>query len=1177
MEKLEKLKQLYFFSVSEMLGNPQRWKEFLQYAGNMYKYDFATLVTAFEQNKGFTQLATYDAWQSIGRQVKRDEKSIPVLLRNLNGVAHLFDVTQLYGNQKPWIWEIKEKDREEFISRFLLKNQKYQNEFYQSFEEVRENMIVEQWKMVRSKMENNIAIKNALMTDFLLQSVDYMVQYRCNCLTEEAKNHYFNSKPNEINEASIHTIGYYTIKAAREILLNSKDIVFEMRKEQEYERGQKNRDTTQWNADGIRREGRNLVRSSGRGTEQGVQQTSQQIRQSGNEILGGRKRNGFTDADDRGSSDGNHAQDSGESRGNDGRASGEDDEGRSDQGYQQHDGSIPAQTENPRSGGGNRSSGSNIQLELDFGQFINKDKEEEPNVTSSFLLERNQEPLIKPDGKTIEEMSKLKEEQEKLIAETENTLTENAGARSAEADSTQAKIAETEGTDSESTEAEIVETKNAKNDSTETVSTKTASSGIVFDEAVISNTKPDNASPQSVSFPNVIQAEKLHYHYHPDSKMEGGLKSKFQSNLAAIKLLLNIESDNRLVTREEQIILNRYVGWGGLSSAFDDSNSIWANEYRELKAALSEEEYKSARASTTTAFYTPPEIIQGIYQALQQFGFQGGNLLEPSLGIGRFFSHIPDTLEHSTKLYGVELDSISGRIARQLYQKADIRICGYEQASFPDNFFDAAIGNIPFGDYKVFDKQYKKYNLHIHDYFITKTIDKVRAGGVIAFITSKGTLDKANPSVRRYLAERVDLIGAIRLPNTVFKDANTEVTSDIIFFQKRERLQVAQPEWVFTGLTEDKIPVNQYFLEHPDMMLGKMIIDTKMFGEDGKYTALVNEHPEQLQEDFNKAIAALPAQIMQHMENEKENEEETLDHIPANPQVKNYCYTIEADNIYYRENSIMKEVKLSKTKAEQMKGLIRIRRAARDLIDAQLDNCSEEDLKHLQQKLETLYNPFVAKYGVLSGKSNTIFKLDADFPLLLSLEYNDQDNKVVRADIFYKRTIKPYRTVEHVETAREGLIVSMTEKGGVDIPYIAGLAGITSEQVMDELNEEIFLNPEKAEQGSPYAGYESADEYLSGNVRVKLKLAELFAKTNPVYETNIFHLKKVQPEDLTASEIEVRLGTTWIETEDLNQFMYELLETPIQYRFQSGNSYGSRATAIRYNSFTSAYSVTNKV
>lgn len=1075
MDKLEKLKQLYFYSVSEMLEDPLRWKEFLQYAGNMYKYDFVTLVTAFEQNKSFTQLATYDAWQSVGRQVKRGEKSIPVLVKNLNGVAHLFDVTQLHGNQKPWIWEIKEEDGEEFISRFLLKNQKYQNEFYQSFEAVRENMIIEQWKLARGKMVNNIVIKNALMTDFMLQSVDYMVQYRCNCLTEEAKNSYFRKKPMEVNEASIHTLGYYTIKAAREILLNSKDIVFEMRKEQEYERGQKNRDTTQWNADGIRREGRNLVRSGGRGTEQGIQQTSEQIRQSGNEILGGRKRDGIADADNRGSSNGNHAQDSDKSRGNDGRTSGEDVKGRSNQGSQQHDGGLPAQTKDSRSGGGNRSSGSDLQLELDFGQLNKgKEKEEEPGVTSSFLLEKTLEPL------------------------------------------------------------------------------------------------------QPVSQPNVIQAEKLHYHYQPDPKMEGGLKSKFQNNLAAINLLLKIESNNRLATQEEQLILNRYVGWGGLASAFDDSSNTWANEYRELKAVLSEDEYKSARASTTTAFYTPAEIIQGIYQALQQFGFQGGNLLEPSLGIGRFFSHIPNVLEHNTKLYGVELDSISGRIARQLYQSADIRICGYEQAAFPDNFFDAAIGNIPFGDFKVFDKQYKKYNLHIHDYFFAKTIDKVRTGGVIAFITSKGTLDKANPSVRRYLAERVDLIGAIRLPNTVFKDANTEVTSDIIFFQKRERLQIAQPDWVFTGLTEDKIPVNQYFLQHPEMMLGKMVIDVKMFGEDSKYTALVNEHPEQLQGDFNKAITSLPEQLMQPMEKENEKKEE-VDSIPANPQVKNYSYTIEADKVYYRENSIMKEMQLSKLRAEQMKGLISIRRAARDLIEAQLDNCSEEELKHLQQNLENLYNPFIAKYGVLSGKSNTIFKLDSDFPLLLSLEYTDKDNHVVKADIFNKRTIKPYRAVEHVETAREGLMVSLTEKGGVDIPYIAGLAGLTAEQVLKELKDEIFLNPEKTDPESPYAGYETADEYLSGNVRAKLKLAELFAKTNPVYESNITHLKKVQPEDLSASEIEVRLGTTWIETEDLNQFMYELLETPYSYRLLSDSSEGNRVTAVRYNNFTSAYSVTNKV
>ncbi|WP_408626144.1 helicase-related protein [Anaerocolumna cellulosilytica] len=679
-----------------------------------------------------------------------------------------------------------------------------------------------------------------------------------------------------------------------------------------------------------------------------------------------------------------------------------------------------------------------------------------------------------------------------------------------------------------------------------------------------------------------VPHEKRNYRYQLEHEVQGGSKTRYQHNVAAIRLLKQLEEHHKLANKEEQIVLSKYVGWGGLAAAFDERNSSWTNEYAELKELLTEEEYKSARASTTTAFYTPPEIIKGIYQAFKQFGFHGGNLLEPSLGIGRFFSHIPDEIEKNTRLYGVELDTISGRIARQLYQKANIQITGYEQADLPDNFFDAAIGNIPFGDFKVFDKRYQKHNFHIHDYFFGKTIDKVRAGGIIAFVTSKGTMDKGNPMVRKYLAERLDLIGAIRLPNTAFQKENTEVTSDILFFQKRERMQVAELEWVYTGLTEDKVPVNQYFISHPEMMLGKMVFDTKMFGEGSKYTTLIQEHPEQFFEDFQRAIASLHTNINYvtlDMEKELGDEVQAQEDIPADPAVKNFSYALVEDEIYYRENSVMKKAMFSKAKAEQMTGLIQIRSAARELINAQLANCSEEELSDRQQKLNHLYDTFVKRFGILSGKSNTMFKLDADYPLLLSLEAVDKDNKVTKADIFQKRTIKPYKAIDHVDSAKEGLVVSMTEKGRVDIPFIAGLAEMNPEEVLSELLSmgSIYKDPMCQDTDNPYAGFETADEYLSGNVRTKLRIAELYASKEPAYRSNVAALLKVQPEDILASEIEVRLGTTWIEEEDLNRFMYELLETPESYRLSDGKEGNVRATAIRYNNFTAAYSVTNKV
>ena len=1109
MDKFEKLKQLYYYSISEIFKDPIQWKEFLKYAGNMYKYDFATLVTAFAQNPDFTQLATYEAWQSVGRQVRKGEKSVAVLVKNLNGVAHLFDVTQLNGNQKPWIWEVEEEKKEVFKERFINKNQKYKNEFYHSYEEVLENMIMEQWKGFMRKVKEE-KIRTAFLTDFLYQSVDYMVQYRCNSLSKEGEQSYVIPIPPEVNESSIHTLGYYTVKAARELLLNSKEIVYTMRKEKDYERRQKDRNTAKWDENGIRGKGRTLVRSSGRGGEQEILPTSGQVRQSGHEILGGRKTSGTANVDGGRSHDGNHAHDSKESRRDDGGTTGENAERGSSQEFGEHHGGLSPQTKNSRPGGGNRSPGGNLQLELDLKQLNIDNKEEEGNlISSSFFMQK---------------ISKESIEQESS-ENTSNIKTED-----------------------------MDEKFQSINDS--------KSSNSIQTESPIATSKP---------------AERFNFRYSPDIVTERGAKTIFKNNLSAIQLLKQLEENDRLANQEEQMILSKYVGWGGLPAVFDEKNPSWTQEHAALKVSLTTEEYKSARASTTTAFYTPPEIIKEIYQALEQFGFRGGNLLEPSLGIGRFFSQTPDSIAKQTKLYGVELDCISGQIAKQLYQKAKIQICGFEQAELRDNFFDAAIGNIPFGDFKVFDKRYQKYNFHIHDYFFAKTIDKVRPGGIIAFITSKGTLDKANPTIRRYFAERVDLIGAIRLPDTAFKVANTEVTSDIIFFQKRERLQVKEQSWVFTGLTEDKIPINQYYLEHPEQMLGTMVFDTKMFGEGSKYTKLVNENTEKLIEDLHQAIASLRAEVRVDMEKETEEEKEEMSGIiPADPNVKNYCYTVLDDNVYYRENSSMKEVNLSKTKTEQMKGLIQIRKTAREIIDAQLNYCTDEELQNLQKELESLYTPFVKQYGILSGKSNAIFKLDADYPLILSLEFIADNGKVKKADIFEKRTIRPYKEVEQVESAREGLIVSMTEKGHVNIPYIAKLSGLSSKEVLDELKNEIFLNPESQKETDEYFGYETADAYLSGNVRVKLRIAKLLVKNNPLFESNVRALEAVQPEDITASEIEVKLGTTWIEEDDLNRFMYELLETPKAYRLED-KPVKERVTAIRYNSFTASYAVTNKV
>lgn len=675
---------------------------------------------------------------------------------------------------------------------------------------------------------------------------------------------------------------------------------------------------------------------------------------------------------------------------------------------------------------------------------------------------------------------------------------------------------------------------------------------------------------------NTLQHNLINYHYSTEDGIGlGGPKAKFKSNIESIKTLKVIESENRLATVEEQKILVKYIGWGGMPQAFDPDALGWEKEYAELKDLLTSEEYNSARASTPNAHYTSPVIVEAIYKALERFGFEKGNILEPSLGTGLFYSLLPDSMKNS-KLYGIELDSISGRISKQLYQKANIRIQGFESVDYPDNFFDVAIGNVPFGDYKLHDKKYDKYNLNIHDYFFAKALDKIRPGGVIAFITSKGTLDKENATVRRYIAERAELIGAIRLPNTAFKQiANTDVTSDIIFLQKRERVAVNDEEWLHLGLTDDNIPVNQYYLTNPDMMLGKMVFDQRGFGEGSKYTALVPEENLDFTEALDKAVAKLNASI-QLMEQDVEKELET---IPADPSVKNFTFTLIDGNLFYRHNAIMRKMDFKGLTFERIKGLAEIRRVTREVIDVQMNGCTLLELRPYQERLNTVYDDYVSKYGIVSSKQNALaFRDDSDYPLICSLEDIDEDGCVRKADMFTKQTIRPRIDITEVDTAMEALAVSLNEKGRVDITYMTSIYDSTIESLIEELKGQIFLNPEKETQ-SRVNGWETADEYLSGNVRRKLKVAQLHAEKEPEkYLGNVEALKNIQPKDLEASEIDVKLGATWVEAATYEQFIYELLRTPFYSQNDGRNSrYGSnRSINVNYNNYTSSWSIENK-
>ena len=665
-----------------------------------------------------------------------------------------------------------------------------------------------------------------------------------------------------------------------------------------------------------------------------------------------------------------------------------------------------------------------------------------------------------------------------------------------------------------------------------------------------------------VLHPEVPNADRHEYHITDDAIGIGTPGERFSNNVRVIRLLKRLEAEDRLATPEEQEVLAQYVGWGGLADCFDERHS----KYAELKALLTEEEYAAARESTLTAFYTPPVVIRSIYQALTNMGFQTGNLLEPSCGIGNFIGMRPEALADS-KIYGVELDGISGRIAQQLYQQSSIAVQGFEKTDLPDSFFDAAIGNVPFGSFKVIDKRYDRYNFLIHDYFFARTLDKVRPGGVIAFVTSKGTMDKDTPTVRKYLAQRADLLGAIRLPNNTFKDAaGTDVTSDILFLQKRDALSSEEPDWVHLNTDANGLKMNQYFIDHPEMVMGEM---REISGPYGPETACLPIEGRDLEDQLAVAIQSIQGSITEYVMDDPEIEGEDKS-IPADPEVRNFSYTIVDGKVYYRENSRMNPVEVSVTAANRIKGLIGIRDCVRTLIEYQTEDWPDQDIQAQQRKLNALYDAFVDKYGRINSRANSsAFSMDSAYFLLTSLEVlDDERNYVRKADMFIKRTIKQRITITHVDTASEALAVSLAEKAKVDMDYMAELTGKTEQEVYADLTGVIFLNPMHGYGGGSEEKYLTADEYLSGNVREKLEWAKRSAELYPEdYTAHVQALERVQPVDLTASEIAVRLGATWLPTEVIDQFIYELFGTSPR---------SQRMIRSHYSQHTGAWNIESK-
>ena len=683
------------------------------------------------------------------------------------------------------------------------------------------------------------------------------------------------------------------------------------------------------------------------------------------------------------------------------------------------------------------------------------------------------------------------------------------------------------------------------------------------------------------TFPNAAAADEAlnaepvleaagNFHITDDNLGVGGPKQKFARNIEAIQTLRTLEQEHCGATAEEQQVLSQYVGWGGLADAFDPSKENWSAEYTQLKGLLTEDEYAAARASTLNAHYTSPVVIRAIYDAVEKMGFQSGNILEPSMGVGNFFGMLPDSMT-SSRLYGVELDSITGRIAQKLYPQANITVAGFETTDRRD-FYDLAVGNVPFGQYKVSDKAYNKLGFSIHNYFFAKTIDQIRPGGVIAFVTSRFTMDSKDSTARKYMAERADLLGAIRLPNNAFKaNAGTEVVSDIIFLQKRDRPADIEPAWVQLGKTEDGFAINQYFVDHPEMVLGNLELESTQYGYDLTVAPLEGT-----------SLAAQLAEAVQHIEGQyttaeiaapdvadAEAQRKTL---PADPTVKNFSYTVVDGDIYYRENSIMTPIELSDNAKGRVAGMVELRQIVNELIQQQLNDFPDEDIKASQAKLNAAYDAFTAKYGLINDKKNArLFDDDSSYYLLCSLENLDENkNLKSKADMFTKRTIRPERVVTSVDTPSEALAVSIGEHGKVDLPYMAELLGTPGEygRITTELSGVIFKDP-AADADDPEAGWQTADEYLSGNVRDKLRMAQLAAESHPEFKVNVDALTKAQPKDLEASEIDVRLGATWLAPSIVQQFMMETFQPPYRIRYNN-------AITVRYSPYTSEWRISNK-
>lgn len=1194
-------RQIYQSVIHDVTKNEKVWQDILKLAGHIYRYEFENVVMVYAQKPHATLVADYDTWKKVGRYVRRGSRGAAVFQSKAlkPNCRYVFDIKDTGGKDRELTWNMEGENLNAYVD-YLVRHGEMEPAAGSDKETLKNaiklftkerigGIIKEEFAkqmtdvtMLAGRVieEQNGETQEEAVKKLVFNSIFYTVAARCG-IELSSKERDMRAIVNISSEDVIYALGSLVCDVSctvlREISVAFAAIERERRMDYEPVSNQVPRSS-----------GRNDVpeHPDGKGGPDGTHE----VRDNGVRLSESQS-SGKVQADNKvRDGNGNLTAGTGGSLGtprHDRESVSEKTQAR-EPGF--YDGNVENQGAGGESSGGNGFGGdrepvpliSEEELKKELDEINSSGNEREADYKQASLFEYMEAGHI---GSVLSE-----EEKEEL--ERDNELDEYAIPDEVE-----------EMGVPDNKRAELMEQEEAaRREEAEALLEQERQTGEEAGETVQEPEEEKDMEPENPK----AQVPGTNFHMDIWHTENAGPKTRCGWNIEAIRLLKHLEKEGRPAAAEEQEILAKYVGWGGLSQIFDERNESWSREYAMLKELLTEEEYKAARATVNNAFYTPSEVASAMCSALARFGFEKGNVLEPSMGIGNFFGCMPASLSES-RLYGVEIDDISGRIARQLYPQAKIEIKGFEQTDYPDNFFDVVIGNVPFGDYKVYDTRYNKMNLKIHDYFVARAIDQARPGGMVAVITTKGTLDKQNASMRKYLAERAELVGAVRLPISVFKgNAGTEVTSDILFFQKRERKETIEPEWVHLGFTEDGIAVNRYFAEHPEMMLGHMEYDKGRFGDKSNYTICVNEDENfNLYEALQNAFENIHAEI-KDFELALEDGEALPDTIPADPDVKNYTYTILNGSLYYRKDSVMFQKKAGDKLMARIKGLHQIRTVTRHLIDIQAEGCTEEELKQVQAELNRVYDSFVKQHGYITSNANSrAFRDDGDYPLLCSLEKVDEDGNVEKADMFYRQTIKSKKQVDRVETAVEALHLSLNEHGEVSLAYMLSVyepdisaayreqAGRTGEAAEDihfseeevrelkrqkmvgELAGVIFLNPETYNENDLFRGWETADEYLSGNVRDKLRLAKAAAKEKPeLFAGNVEALEKAQPKDLEAGEIEVKLGTTWIEPEDYQQFIFELLQTPAWLK--PGNGYEKSAIRVRLNRYNMEWFIENK-